>query len=185
MRPCQRDPRACWRELVGSVSNPRTAAKCTSRESRSSLATTTGHVFPLRLASARASASLGRRSRASEPLPVCMQWFKSCSERANSWRAQAERLALMAAGACCDAGGGCADARRRSWFGRSRSEPSFEIYLTDIEPPARSILTPKIPEKRAKRAWRSDAQVGALDLWAPGGRARAGVDLRRAGVRSA
>jgi hypothetical protein len=44
------------------------ATKATSRESRSNLATTTGHFFTR--AAFRAAASWGRRSRASAPLPV-------------------------------------------------------------------------------------------------------------------
>jgi len=46
----------------------RLAMKATSRESLSSLATTTGHFA--RRARSRAAASFGRRSRASWPLPV-------------------------------------------------------------------------------------------------------------------
>ncbi len=42
--------------------------KCTSRESRSSFETATGHALPLRRASVRAAASWGRRSRASDAL---------------------------------------------------------------------------------------------------------------------
>ena len=56
--------------------------KCTSRERRSNLATITGHLR--RRASARAAASLGRRSSASEPLPVSTSTYSATISRSSA-----------------------------------------------------------------------------------------------------
>src|SRR5713226_2662437 len=60
--------RPCSATMNGTLCAIRAATKATSRDRRSSLATTTLHFADL--AAERAAASFGRRSRASAPLPV-------------------------------------------------------------------------------------------------------------------